>query len=270
MFPTIKRVLLCKPTYFAVDFVINPHMKLGSVDTGRAMLQWNNLVTALTGSGIKADIIKQEKGLPDMVFATDQGIVQNDAIVLANFRFDERKKETTYYREWFISHGFKIKTIDKELAFEGGGNTQFFGDILFVGIGFRATAKSCDALSEQLSVKVLPLEIIDPYYYHLDTCYVTIDNDSAFYYPPAFSEQSCDLLKSVVRNLYKLTKTEAEGFAANSFVSGNTIFIQANLPSFKAKLEALGKKVIEVDVSEFHKAGGGIHCLINPLEKKYD
>lgn len=244
-------------------------MSLGSVDKTKAMAQWENLVTALESQGIQVDIIEQEEGVPDMVFATDEGIVQNDKVVLANFQYDERKQESIYYEKWFSSHGFKVEHIDESLAFEAGGNTQFLGDTLFVGVGFRAKVESCIELSKQLGISLFPLEIVDPYFYHLDTCLATLDSNTAFYYPPAFSKTSCDLLKKKVKHLFELTKAEADGFAANSFVSGNTVFIQANLPSFKTSLEALGKKVIEIDVSEFKKAGGGIHCLINPLEKKY-
>ena len=36
--------------------------------------------------------------------------------------------------------------------------------------------------------------------------------------------------------------------------------------TFRDRLQELGFTIHEVDVSEFKKAGGGIHCLINVLE----
>ena len=40
------RILVCPPTFFGVDYVINPWMEgqLGRVDRTRAQAQWNELV----------------------------------------------------------------------------------------------------------------------------------------------------------------------------------------------------------------------------------
>jgi hypothetical protein len=34
----------------------------------------------------------------------------------------------------------------------------------------------------------------------------------------------------------------------------------------RSELECAGFRVVEVDVSEFHKGGGSIRCLTNPLD----
>ena len=261
----VTRVLLCKPTYFTVDYIINPHMQPHSVNASKAMEQWENLVGALKSLKIKVDVIEQFPDVPDMVFATDQGIVQGDQVLLANFRYDQRKKERRYYRDWFREHGFGLRALSNVFSFEGG-DTLFFGDMLLVGTGFRANVGSCEELSQKLDIDVFPMRLVDANFYHLDMCFITIDNETAFYYPPAFSPNSQSMLKKLVKNLHELTQIEAEGFAANSFVSNDSVIIQAGLPTFKKRLESMGKKVIEVDVSEFNKAGGGIHCLINTLE----
>jgi N-dimethylarginine dimethylaminohydrolase len=262
----VKRVLLCKPSYFTVDYIINPYMQPHSVDCAKAMRQWKKLKSTLESLDIKVDVIEQVEGVPDMVFATDQGIVRNDEVLLANFRYPERQKERPYYRDWFRKNGFKLRSLSNVFSFEGG-DTLFFGDMLLVGTGFRANVASCEELSHKLDIDVLPLRLVDANYYHLDTAFLSIDKKTAFYYPPAFSLNSRNLLKTVVRNLHELTKAQAENFSANSFVSGNTVIIQSGIPSFRRQLEALDKKVIEIDLSEFKKAGGGIHCLINTLER---
>src|SRR5687767_297176 len=128
----VKRVLLCKPTHFTVDYVINPHMQPYSVDSPKALKQWEKLVTILESLNIKVEVIEQEPDVPDMVFATDQGIVKDGAILLANFRYRQRQKERVYYREWFREHGFRLRALSNIFPFEGG-DTLFFGDMLFVG-----------------------------------------------------------------------------------------------------------------------------------------
>ncbi|HEY1085491.1 MAG TPA: arginine deiminase family protein [Candidatus Saccharimonadales bacterium] len=261
----VSRVLLCRPTHFQVDYVINPHMKPFSVDPKNAMKQWEKLVATLESLDIKVDVIEQEQGVPDMVFATDQGIVRDGAVVLANFRHTQRKKERQYYRKWFRDNNFRLRALSNVFSFEGG-DTLFFGDMLLVGTGFRANVASCEELANKFDIDVIPLRLTDPNFYHLDTCFLPVDHENAFYYPPAFSSASAKLLEKLIPNLHEFSRDEAFGFGANSFISGNHVVMQANLPTLKQKLEKLGKIVHEVDVSEFNKSGGGIHCLINTLE----
>jgi N-dimethylarginine dimethylaminohydrolase len=262
---TVKKVLLCRPNYFSVDYIINPHMQPHSVDRAKALEQWEKLVDVLKGLEIKVEVIEQAEGVPDMVFATDQGIVQGNDVWLASFRYAERQKERPYYRDWFRDHGYELRSLTNIFSFEGG-DTLFFDDMLFVGTGFRANVASCEELSEALNIDVIPLRLVDASFYHLDMAFLSIDKETAFYYPGAFSTNSKNLLKRLVKNLHELTKEQVEAYAANSYVTGDTIIVQSGVPSFKEQLEALGKKVIEVDVSEFRKAGGGIHCLINTLQ----
>lgn len=264
--PTIKRVLLCKPKYFTVDYIINPHMKPYSVDSVKAAEQWANLVKTLESLGIKVEIIEQEEGVPDMVFAADQGIVQGNAVLLANFRYPQRQPERIYYREWFRDNGFRLRALSNVFPFEGG-DALFLGTMLLVGTAFRASVASCEELAQKLEIDVIPLRLVDPFYYHLDMCFLTIDETTAFYYPPAFSENSRNLLKRLIPNLLDFSAADAKAYAANSFVSGIDIIIPSAAPEpFQKKLKNLGLRARKVDVSEFKKAGGGIHCLINTLE----
>jgi N-dimethylarginine dimethylaminohydrolase len=262
----IKRVLVCRPTHFTVDYVINPHMRPHTVRVPKAKHEWDDLVSTLSSLKIKVDVIEQEVDVPDMVFATDQGIVRDGSILLANFRYSQRQKERIYYRKWFRENGFRLRALSNIFPFEGG-DTLFFGDMLFVGIGFRASVSSCEELAQKLSIDVIPFRLVDPYFYHLDMAFLPIDATTAFYYPAAFSSNSQNLLKRLVPNLHELSEAEANAYAANSFVSGKDIVIAAGIPArFSNNLKKLGLTVHEVDISEFKKAGGGIHCLINVLE----
>ncbi len=262
----VKRVLLCKPTHFTVEYVINPHMQPYAVDSDKALKQWQKLTGILKDLGIKVEVIEQQPDVPDMVFATDQGIVRDGAILLANFRYSQRKKERIYYRDWFREHGFRTRSLSNIFPFEGG-DTLFCGDMLFVGTGFRASVSSCEELANKLQIDVIPLRLVDPYFYHLDMAFLPINADTAFYYPPAFSQNSQNLLKRLIPNLYELSREAVEAYAANSFVSGRDIIIATKTPkTFRNDLKKLGLRIHEVDVSEFKKAGGGIHCLINVLE----
>lgn len=262
----VTRVLMCRPTNFDVEYVINPHMKPYSVNHDLAMQQWEGLVAALRTLDVTVEVIDQPPGVPDMVFATDQGIVRGDKVLLANFRYQQRKKETPLYRRWFTEHGYEPYELTNMFSFEGGDGL-IVHDTLMIGTGFRANVGSCEEIAQVLGIDVFPLRLVDPNFYHLDMCFLPLSNDTGLYYPPAFSEASLRLMQKLIPHLYEMTIAEARGYAANSFVTGDTVVLQSGNASFRQRLEALGRTVVEVDVSEFKKAGGGIHCLINTLER---
>src|SRR5690606_16793564 len=136
------------------------------------------------------------------------------------------------------------------------------------GTGFRASEKAVPKLKKITGRKIIPLQLIKADFYHLDTCFLPLDNETAFYYPPAFSPASQQQLQTLIPNLLAFTEAEAYAFAANSFVIGKKILIAGPNQGFTQRLQNLGFEPIELDISEFIKAGGGIHCLILPL--RYD
>ncbi len=260
-------VLLCRPNHFDVSYVINPWMKPGTVDTDKAKKQWNNLVEKLKELGIGVNIIEGEKGLPDMVFATDQAVIKDNTAILSNFKYKERKGETLFYKKWLKEHDFDLINLPKDLHFEGGGDSIWSNRNLFIGMGFRNSKGVGDYLENILNVHIVEVQLVDPFFYHLDTCFFPLDGETLFYYSPAISEKSKNLLKKTFKKIISVTKKEAFNFALNNLVFGKRILTQKGNKKFINELKKLEYEVYEIDLSEFAKAGGGIHCLVLTLHK---
>lgn len=258
---------MCDPQYFALlNYTINPWMQPGTIDKAQSTKQWNDLVTYYKMLGIDVEIIEQQADVPDMVFATDQGIVHEKDVLLSRFWHKERQRESNYYEQWFRDHGYMVHHLPKNVYFEGNGNAYFWNDLIFIGLGYRADKTTYEAISRIFNREVIPLHIVNPAFYHLDMGFLPLNNETAFYYPHAFSERSRETLKKKIPNLLELTKEEAEGFVANSVVTDHHVIHQKGNLTFKKKLADLGYKSVEIDLSEFKKSGGGAHCLTNILE----
>jgi N-dimethylarginine dimethylaminohydrolase len=65
-----------------------------------------------------------------------------------------------------------------------------------------------------------------------------------------------------------LTDEEAlTTFCANSIVVGRTVVMPAGAPDrVTAQVKGWGFDVVEVQVDEFHKGGGSVRCLTNPVD----
>ena len=55
--------------------------------------------------------------------------------------------------------------------FEGAGDALFCGETLFAGYRFRSDVRSHQWIGDRIGQEVLPLELVDPRFYHLDTCF---------------------------------------------------------------------------------------------------
>lgn len=251
-------VLMCRPSYFDVNYKINPWMS-GNISQSKAFTQWHNLLKTYQNLSIKVSVIEQEKNLSDMVFTTDCGVVYKNVYIPSNFKYPQRKLEIYSFTNWFSKNKFKIIFTNKNFKFEGG-DFLFWNNFILAGTGFRTDPKAVFKIAKILNIKLISLKLINKYYYHLDTCLLPINKKIIFYYPPAFSQESQKVLKNLVPNLIPISKKITNSFALNSLVYKKNIICQKAI-YLKKDFMKLGYNVYEEDLSEFKKAGGGIHCL---------
>jgi N-dimethylarginine dimethylaminohydrolase len=256
------RILMCSPDYFGIEYEINPWMNIqvGS-DSDRARLQWKRLYQSLVKLGVVMDLIDPVPGLPDLVFTANAGIVFHERFVPARFRFGVRQRESPHFERWAGSQGFTVISLPEKMNFEGAGDALFCGDTLFAGYRFRSDVRSHQWVGEQLGVPVLPLELVDPRFYHLDTCFCPLAPNLALYYPGAFDEYGRSVLEDRIAHLVEVSPEEAISFSCNAVVVGRSVILNQGAPKLAATLEELGFAVWPLDFSEFIKSGGSAKCL---------
>ena len=256
----IKKVLLCPPDYFQVRYQINPWMRPGSVDQAKAKEQWLTLLNLFRSLGVKAETVKPQPDLPDMVFSADQALIKGEKAILANFRFKQRRGEGKIYRQWLENNGFRIFSLPAFSYFEGGDALEADNKVI-LGYGFRTSFQTAKIISNLLKIPVITLKLVNPYFYHLDTCLFIVNQKTAFYYPPAFDKNSKTKLASLFTNLIPLPENEASALAANSLITDHQAIVPQGSPFLAKNLQKFGYRVHRVNISQFLKAGGGIHCL---------
>ena len=135
------QALMVPPQHFAVEYSINPWMG-GTVDAAKAMAQWKQLKSTLELNGVEVLTLDQVKGLPDMVFVCNSGLVApGRRVYLSHFRHKERQGERAEYQKWFKSNSYDTTGDTADGHFEGGGDCVFSRrDLLWAGYGYR-TAK---------------------------------------------------------------------------------------------------------------------------------
>lgn len=260
--PTSPVILMCPPDYYGIEYEINPWMnRKVSSDPEESRRQWEGLRRTLEELGVRIELLKPEKGLPDLVFTANAGLVYRDRFISSRFRYGERQGESPLFERWFREHGFEVITPPEKVYFEGAGDALFCGETLYGGYRFRSDARCLQWVGDQLGVQVLPLELIDPRYYHLDTCFCPIAPDAAIYFPGAFDDYGRSVLRSSIPTLVEVSAEEAFTFTCNAVVVGRTVVLNEGTPKLTRELGRLGYDVRPHRLTEFIKAGGSAKCL---------
>ena len=257
------RVLMCPPDYYDVAYEINPWMSVQKKpDHGKAQKQWEDYFRLLTQQlKIRVELVKPVPKLPDLVFTANAGLVHKRKFIRANFRHKERQPEARIFEEWFRENGWIAKPVPLPFYFEGEGDALFLGRELYTGYHFRSDLEAHEFVADSLAVSYHALELADKRFYHLDTCFMPLDEKTALVYLPAFDPYSQAILRETVPDLVKVPEEEALRFACNALVVPPDVVLNEGCPKTMELLRLRGFVPHALDFSEFIKAGGSAKCL---------
>ena len=262
----MQTILMCAPEHFGVDYVINPWMtdNRGKTDRALALRQWNDLRDALAKHAQIA-LIEAQPGVPDLVFTANAGMVIGKVAAVSRFLAPERQGEEPFFRAWFKDNGFTVLPWPKNVYFEGAGDALLDRGqpIIWYGSGFRSGETASALLEKMFNRPVLGLQLVDPRFYHLDTCFCPLAGGYLMYYPPAFDEASQELIAETIEEDKRIVVDSADAlaFACNAVDLDKHIFMNAASPDLQKELSKAGLTTVITPLSEFLKAGGASKCL---------
>jgi N-dimethylarginine dimethylaminohydrolase len=261
------RILMCPPDHYGIEYEINPWMsRARGSSPDRARLQWRSLHDALVGLGVEVELMTPQPGLPDLVFTANAGLVFNQRFFTSRFRHDVRARETPFFDAWFAAHGYTVETMPEGVYFEGAGDALFCGPTLFAGYRIRSDVQGCHHLAGVLGRQALALELVNPHYYHLDTCFCPLAPGEALWYPGAFDVYGRKVIETHIPRLLAATDEEAARFGCNAVVVGRTVVLNAGCDRLSAGLRDWGYTPVAVELDEFLKSGGSAKCLTLRLD----
>jgi N-dimethylarginine dimethylaminohydrolase len=260
-------ILMCPPDYYGIEYEINPWMSRSHGATPeRARAQWRRLHDTLAGLGVTVELMTPRPGLPDLVFTANAGLVFGRSFFSSRFRYEVRARETPHFDAWFAGHGFTVEKLPEGVYFEGAGDALFCGRTLFAGYRIRSDVRGHHYLAQVLRRQVLPVELVDPHFYHLDTCFCPLAPGEAVWFPEAFDAYGRKVIEAHVGRLLAVRGDEAMRFGCNAVVVGKTVVVNAGCEALAAGLREWGYTPVAVELDEFLKSGGSAKCLTLRLD----
>lgn len=267
---------MCRPTYYTIAYEINPWMSLKrQAIPARALVQWNRLHRLLTRElRCRVELLPPRPGVPDLVFTANAGLMRGRTLIRSNFTHPERQLEEPIVEAYCRRRGYSLVRLPPRYHFEGEGDALWVGETLVFGFRFRSDASAHDDLARLLKRRVLPVELADKRFYHLDTCFCPLDATTALWFPKAFDRYGRKVIEHLVPDLISVSEADATRFACNAIsvpvaaragggTRGRAVVMQTGASArLRRQLTRRGMRLYPVDLSEFLKAGGSAKCLV--------
>lgn len=260
-------LLMCAPDHFGVSYVINPWMEphVGLSDHGVAVRQWSAL-RAILAEAAAIDEIPAARGLPDMVFTANAGLAIGRKAIVSRFYAPVRRGEELHFRRWFAQRGFEIEPWPEDVCFEGAGDALLDESrkLIWCAHGFRSDEAAAALVQAAFDMETDSLRLVDPLFYHLDTCLCPLSDGGLIYYPPAFDADSRARIeaRTAPEDRIEVSEGDAVRFACNAVDVGGRIVLNDASPALQARLRERGFTPTLTPLGEFLKAGGGAKCLV--------
>ncbi len=271
--PLPKRLLVADPSEFRVEYVINPHMagddgKPHEVDGLLARQQWDGLMDAYKELGCEVLALPADPALPDQVFTANAMFSDprdGGRFVPARMTHDARKPEVPLAAEALEREGYARIDVPREVGRnEGGGDLLWMPErrLILAGYGFRTDEAAVLAIADALEAPIITFQLVDPRFYHLDTCLSPLDAETALWFPGAFSPASQETIRALFPRLIEVPEPDAEKLAANAHCpDGQHVLIEEECLLTRRLLDMTGFDPVPVATGEFGKSGGSVSCL---------
>ena len=236
-----------------------------------AARQHRALVQALEATGVRCHFVPPAPGLADLAFMRDAVLMSPWGLVELRPAAEHRRAEPAHVAAAAATLGLpQLGRIEKG-SIEGGDICLIREGLVLIGhSGDRtdeAGAAALGTLFERRGWTVIHTRF-DPVYLHLDTLFTMVSADCAVACPEALDDAFLCQLGRLGIGLIPASLDEVASLGANLLsLGGNRLLAPAGNDRLNFKLSQAGFSVDTVDIDQFTRCGGGVHCLTMPLAR---
>jgi N-dimethylarginine dimethylaminohydrolase len=240
-------------------------------DRELALRQHAEMVEAYRDGGVNVHLLDARAELPYAVYARDSNFMTPFGAVVTQLASPRRRGEYANVLRFYLEHDIPIYELVSAGNFEGGDFNMIEPGCVLIGYtglrGEEVSARQVGAWmeAEGIEVKYAP---IDEYYVHIDLMVCMLAEKLCAVCLDTTDPEIVDWLKGRSIEIVPVSFRETMGLGCNVVALGNDrILSTAAAPELNARLRALGMTVYDPDMSQFQLAGGGVHCMCQPLRR---
>ncbi|QPJ65221.1 MAG: hypothetical protein G3M78_07385 [Candidatus Nitrohelix vancouverensis] len=231
---------------------ISSHAKKDSIDFPKALSQHQAYVEALRNAGGRIVQAPNIEDCPDQPFVEDVAVVCKGVALACPMREPTRQPEAPSLLNQ-LEDLLAVK-FPPETVWLDGGDALATDRHIFVGQSKRSNAEAIPALQALTNKTVVGVDVLRGL--HLKSAASYLADNTLLVDPLGVdTEQFKD---------YKMLEVcEEESYAANGIALGDAYLMPSGFPETHALLRESGlfQRIVELEMSEFEKADGGLTCL---------
>ena len=270
----LKKVLVCSPKYYVfngINEITKSWMEKGETEQNDLMVkEWNELIKVYKDNGVEVFEMEPDKSMQVQTFARDFGACVKEGAIIGKFRHPARQVETVAYEAKLKELGVPVIARCNAGCFEGGDFWMIDEHTLAFGMVDRTDEAGVANLRDQLSkfgytVVGVPCP---PANLHLDMVFNIVAEKICI---AATRELPYNFIQMLKRRDFTIIDVPSElvfKHGCNVQALGNNkVLAIKNNKSVNDKMREVGVDVIEVDLCQILKAGGGPHCMTFPIQR---
>jgi N-dimethylarginine dimethylaminohydrolase len=233
--------------------------------------QHRALVSKLEAAGAECHLIPPRPGLSDLAFTRDSVFMTPWGLVELSPSEPHRRAEPAHLSGALRHLGIEtLGTVD-EGRVEGGDVCLLRPGLVMIGVSGERTdeagARALGRIFERHGWRALYTRI-DPRYLHLDTQFSLVSSHRAVACLQTLENGFAATMAELGIELLPVTPGEVDRLEANLLsLGGCRLVAPAGETRINGLLRRLGHDLIEVEIDQFVRCGGGVHCLTMPLSR---
>jgi arginine deiminase len=236
-----------------------------------ATRQHDALVQALETEGVRCHFVPPSSDLPDLSFTRDTTLMTPWGLIGLRPAVGHRLPEVAHVRRAAQAWGVPMLGTIGEGSIEGGDVCLLRPGLVVIGYsGERTDRVGAEALArifEQRGWRAI-LTGFDRRFLHLDTQFTMLDRDRAVARVEGLDSDFLLELQALGVSIIPSRFDEVQKLGSNLLsLGGGRLVSPADNERVNAELEQLGYRVIRVEIDQFTRCGGGMHCLTMPLAR---
>ncbi len=229
------------------------------------------MVEAMEAAGVRVHLAPPRSDLYDFPFTRDPALMTPWGLLELKMGDHHRRSETAYAHRIARGWGVPITGTFEGGLVEGGDVCIARPGLVIIGYsGDRTTFAGANALAQLFESRGWRaiLHPFHPRHLHIDTFFTMIGKDEAVGCLDLLEPWFVRELDSLGIGIIPATLEEVELLGANLVSLGERRVVSPGRNRrINAELERRGYQVVEVEIEEFARHGGGIHCLTLPLAR---
>lgn len=236
-----------------------------------AVRQHREMVDAYTDAGVNCHFLPVDEHNPYQVYARDSSFMSPYGAVICQMANPRRRGEYAACQRFYLDNDIPIYDMVSSGNFEGGDFNIVGDKCALVGYTDHRSEEVAARqvagwfIDEGWEIKYAP---IDQFYVHIDLMVCMLNERCAAVCLDTTEQDVIDWIKAKGIEIIPATFKETMALGCNVVaLGGDRILSTQGATDLNAKMRAAGFTVYDPDMTMFTWAGGGVHCMCQPLNR---